>query len=111
MNSKILVIGNRSESTYEIKQKLSRNKLYSVKVVESIDMAVMSLSHQAYHLVIMDLENVTEDKIHFASNLKRLGYGFPILVIGKTFSKGCYSKVDRVSRMILLEKPYEDKDL
>ncbi len=110
MISKILIIGNRTESIHELKQKLVRNRTYSVKLVESIDMAVTSLSHQAYHLVIMDLEHVTDDRIQLASNLKRLGYGFPILILGKTFSKTCFAKVEKISRLILLEKPFEEKD-
>lgn len=110
MISKILIIGNRTDHIQDLKQKLTRNRMYTVKLVESIDMAVTSLSHQAFHLVIMDLDNVTDEKIQLASNLKRLGYGFPILILGKTFSKTCFSKVDRIPRLILLEKPFEEKD-
>lgn len=110
MVSKILVIGNRTEFIFDLKNKLTRNKLYSVKLVESLDMAVTSLTSQAYHIVIMDMDMITEDKIQLASNLKRLGYGFPVLLIGKTISKNCFGKIEKIPRLVLLEKPFEDKD-
>ncbi len=110
MVSKILIIGNRTEFVFELKNKLVRNKLYTVKLVESLDMAVASLTSQAYHTVIMDMEVVTDEKVQLAANLKRLGYGFPVLIVGKSISKTCYEKLEKIPRLVLLEKPFEDKD-
>jgi DNA-binding NarL/FixJ family response regulator len=111
MNFRVLMIGKRNGETIAIRNSLDREKRFRVEIATTAKTAIQRITTQNMNLVVFNLENFTKDKIRLASDLRELGYGFPVLVLSQIVAPDTFNEVSRMYQTVLLEKPFESKDL
>ena len=111
MNHRILMIGKRNGETLSIKNELSQGNRFRVDVASTAQDAVRRITTSTMNLVVFNLDTFTQDKIKLATDLRDLGYGFPVLVLSKIVAPDTFNEFDDMYQTVLLEKPFENKDL
>lgn len=108
---KILIVGRRSGETASLRERIARNKLYRVDVSEIASDAIEKMMTEKLDLVMFNLDTFTREKIKIASEVKSLGRAFPTLILARVIAPETYRMVEAMDKTVILEKPYEDKDL
>ncbi|MCB0393832.1 MAG: PilZ domain-containing protein [Bdellovibrionales bacterium] len=111
MNFRVLMIGKRNGETISIRNSLDREDRYQVEIATTAKTAIQRITTQKMNLVLFNLDTFTKDKIRLASDLRELGYGFPVLVLSQIVAPDTFDQVSRMYQTVLLEKPFEDRDL
>lgn len=109
MNSKILLVGGKSESIQETNDLLASNKLYKLIRTENAQDAIRRLAQDKANIVIFDNEVLTEEKMAVAKNLRGLGYSAPIVMLAKAIAPKARDHLKYHSKLVILEKPFEHK--
>lgn len=107
----ILLIGKRNEEIVALKQQLSRNTGYEVELASLAQRAIQRITTGRIDLCVFNFELFTKDKIKMATDLRTLGYEFPVLVLSRIIAMDAYEAIQNMHHTILLEKPFEHKDL
>lgn len=108
---RVLLIGKRNEEVVGIKHMLAKNTGYDVELVSVAQKAVQRLTSQTVDLCVFNFDLFTRDKIKLATDLRSLGYEFPVLVLSRIIATDAYEAIRNMHHTILLEKPFEHKDL
>ncbi len=108
---RLLVIGRRGGETSAVREKLARNKLYRVEAADVATDAIQKMKDPSLNLVILNLESFTRDKTRLTNEMREAGHSFPVLVLAKVISPDSYRIIESLEKTILLEKPFEEKDL
>ncbi len=111
MTNRVLMIGKRNGETIGIRNTLMKNKACQVEIATTAKTAIQRITAQSMNLVLFNLETFNRDKIRLASDLRELGYGFPVLVLSQIVAPDTFETVERMYQTVLLEKPFENKDL
>ncbi|MEQ1875258.1 MAG: PilZ domain-containing protein [Bdellovibrionia bacterium] len=111
MKDRILVVGRLNPESLAIQKSLKEDGQFDVSLVTRAPDAMDTITRQNIDLMIMNLQNFTKAKVQLASDLRSLGYGFPVLVLAHIIAADTYKIVSDIPNTILLEKPYEIKDL
>lgn len=107
----VLLIGKRNEEIVGIKHALAKNTGYEVELVSVAQKAVQRLMSRQVDLCVFNFDLFTREKIKLATDLRDLGYDFPVLVLSRIIASDAYEAIREMDNTILLEKPYEQKDL
>jgi DNA-binding response OmpR family regulator len=107
----ILLIGRRNEEIVGIKGMLARNTGYEVELVSVAQKAVQRLTQRDIDLCVFNFDLFTKEKIKLATELRGLGYNFPVLVLSRIIATDAFDAIGDMKSTILLEKPFEQKDL
>src|SRR5690606_3250990 len=86
MSSKILLIGSNAEATREIRNLLTLNKLYKVVQAADAHEAIRKLSQDKFHLIMSDMDVLTEEKMNSVRNFRGLGYSSPVLMLARAIA-------------------------
>ena len=111
MVSKVLLVGPMNEESRELQHNLNRNKLYSVERVDDSRTAVQKMKSNIIHLVMFNMDVFNEDKLQTPLLLRRETYEVPVLMLAKAISPQALEYAQSLTKMVVLEKPYEIKDL
>lgn len=109
--SQVLLIGKRNEETVALKQQLTKNTGYEVELVSLAQRAIQRLSQGKVDLCVFNFDLFTKEKIKLATDLRAFGYDFPVLVLSRIIAQDAYEAIQNMHDTILLEKPFEQKDL
>lgn len=107
----VLLIGKRNEEVVALKQQLTKTTGYEVELVSVAQRAIQRITAGKVDLCVFNFDLFTKDKIKLASDLRSLGYDFPVLVLSRIISTDSYEAIRNMHNTILLEKPFEQKDL
>ncbi len=107
----VLLLGKRNEEIVGIKAMLARGTGYDVELVSIAQKAIQRLTHQDVDLCVFNFDLFTKEKIKLATDLRTLGYDFPVLVLSRIIAADAYELIRDMKSTILLEKPFEQKDL
>lgn len=107
----ILLIGRRSEEVVGLKYMFARNSGYEVELVSVAQKAIQRLTRRDVDLCVFNFDLFTKEKIKMATDLRTLGYEFPVLVLSRIIATDAYEAIKEMQGTILLEKPFEQKDL
>lgn len=111
MRDRILVVGRLNKESLTIQKTLREDGQFEADLVTRAPDAIDMITRQNVDLMIMNLQNFTKSKIQLASDLRGLGYNFPVLVLAHIIATDTYQIIRDIPNTILLEKPYEVKDL
>lgn len=106
-----LLIGKDNHDSKRIKEELERNRLYNVSSIDQAELALDQIRHRQIDCVVFNLETFSQDKISFASHLRYCGYTFPIIFFANNVEKIALTKLSRIPKTVIIEKPYESKDI
>lgn len=107
----ILILGRSATEGEVLREKISKNKLYRVECVETASRALNHFMTRQTDLVILNIDLFTRDKIPLAANIRGAGFEFPILILSRVIAGDTYTTIEKLGKSLILEKPYEDKDL
>lgn len=105
------MIGKRNEEIVGLKYALARNTGYDVELVSIAEKAVQRLSKRDVDLCVFNFDLFTREKIKLATDMRTLGYHFPVLVLSRIIASDAFQAIADMKSTILLEKPFEHKDL
>ena len=108
---KLLLIGRRGGETSLLREKLARNKLYKIEVAEVATEAIERMRDPELNLVLLNLESFTKEKTRLTNEMRDAGHDFPVLILARVIAPDSYKTIEAMERTILLEKPFEEKDL
>ncbi len=111
MKDRILVVGRMNPESLAIQKSLKEDGHFDVDLVTRAPDAIEMITRQNVDLMIMNLQNFTKNKIQLAHDLRNLGYNFPVLVLAHIIATDTYKAISELPNTVLLEKPYEIKDL
>jgi DNA-binding NtrC family response regulator len=109
--SKILLISRAGEETVNLKRELKRKEQFAVDVASTPDQAIGNIQSDKFDLVVLNTEVFNRKKLEMTSNLRDLGQDFPVLVLANTVMPETFYNLDQMKKTVLLEKPYDIKDL
>jgi Tfp pilus assembly protein PilZ len=109
---RILLIGRRNADTITVRNDLIRTDLsHKVDLADRAAHAVSGLKTGMVDLVVFNMELFSKEKIKIATDMRELGYDFPVLVLAKIIAADILPRIKDMGQTVLLEKPYEKKDL
>lgn len=111
MISKILLVSQLSEESRDLQHTLNRNKLYSVERVDDVRSAVHKMKSGIVHMVIFNNELFNKEKLISANFVRKEAYEVPIMMLAKAISQDALEYAKSLTKLVVLEKPYEVKDL
>jgi len=111
MRNRILLISRASEETHNLKYELRRQDHFSVNVASTPDHALRSLMNEQVNLVVFNTEAFTRKKMQITYDLREIGRKVPVLVLAESVLPDVLLSLRNAQGTVLLEKPYEPKDL
>lgn len=111
MVSKILLVGSLSEEIRDIQQTLNKNKLYSVERVEDIRGAIHKMKNGIVHLALINHELLNKNRLSTTQLIRKEAYDVPIIMLARAISREALEESQRLSKVVVLEKPCESKEL
>jgi DNA-binding NtrC family response regulator len=109
--SRILLISRASDETINLKRELKRKESFAVEVASTPDQAIKNIQNEKIDLLVLNTEVFNRKKLEMTSNLRELGDGFPVLILANTVMPETFYSLDTMKKTVLLEKPYDSKDL
>ena len=106
-----LLVSPKNSDSEKICTELSRNKLYRINTVDKAADVLAKLKEARIHCLVFNLDKFTADKTAFASQIRDLGYGFPIIIFATYLQKNALEALKKVKKVVLIEKPFESKDI
>ncbi len=107
----VLLIGKRNEESVALKQQLSRNTGFQVDLASVANKAIQQLTSGNVDLCVFNFDLFTQDRIQMAMDIRSLGFDLPVLVLSRIIAMDAYEGIQNMKNTILLEKPFEQKDL
>jgi hypothetical protein len=98
-------------STEKIITEIQRNKLYQVAPVDNILVARTYLNTGFYQCLLFDMDSLSVNAAASITDLREMGYNLPILVFSDQVNKDAFERVRNLSKVVLIEKPFESKDI
>ncbi len=113
MNSfyNFLLVSRKTADAELIKQEIERNRLYRVHTVETAQAALDNLPNTEINCYVFNFGTFSIDKISLVTDLRDLGYNFAIVIFASFVQKEAYDTVKKIERVVLIEKPFESKDV
>lgn len=108
---KIFLFSENNNSAKELKEVLEKNRLYDVHLVDPNLLTFGKVPYAGIHLGLFDMEIFNRHKMRMLTDSREMGYEFPMLALARWMAPDAVAMVEKTSKTILLEKPYEQKDL
>lgn len=106
-----LVVSKDKKDTDKIKADLERNKLYKIDVCDTPDKVIGKLTSTKIDCLLYNLDAFTTPKIKLVTDLRALEMDFPIVLMANQVDKVALDELQKVDKTVMIEKPYETKDL
>jgi Tfp pilus assembly protein PilZ len=110
MSFKILLVSTQNPSAEKIKSDLERNKLYQVRLVDPSE-AMIQIRNSSWECVALNFDTFTPEKLRFSEQFRKSGHRFPIINFASHIHKDTIPALNRIDRTVIIEKPYETKDV
>jgi Tfp pilus assembly protein PilZ len=111
MKDQILVVGRLTDETKQIRKHLIDGGQFVVDLATTAPEAIDKITRDKPSLMIMNVENFTRRKVQLATDLRTLGFHMPIMVVANIIASNTYQILGDLTSTVLLEKPFELKDL
>jgi CheY-like chemotaxis protein len=106
-----LLVSTRSVDALKISQEITRNKWYRVTMVDSALEATSSIAKGEIDCLVFNFENFDLNKIKLVTHVRELGGKFPIIIFATTIQKEVFELIQKVEKVVVVEKPFEPKDV
>lgn len=111
MKDRILIVSRMNPESLAMQKTLIEDGKFDAELTNTASEAIEKITRQNIELLIMNLGNFTKNKVQLAQDLRSLGYGFPIMILAHIITTDTHKIISDLSNTVLLEKPYELKDL
>jgi hypothetical protein len=106
-----LLVSRRDGDATKIITEIERNKLYSVKLIETASDTIKRLHAGNIHCLAFNFENFNGQKLKMITDLRDLGYYFPVIVFAAFIDPSSLALTRKLNKVVVIEKPFEAKDV
>jgi response regulator RpfG family c-di-GMP phosphodiesterase len=111
MKKQVLLVSRLNDESNVIKKDFLKTNQFYVEQASTSTQAIERISSQKVDLIVLNMDTFTPKRIKLATDLKNLGYNFPLLLLAKTVLPESLKSLGNLPSAALLEKPYEVRDL
>lgn len=109
---RVLLLGSFSKETFHIENRLKElGPEVQVHLCTDFDEIPYRVKNLTFHLMVCNMGLLNDGKIDIVSQAREAGYRDPIVLLGKIPGGDVAKKLSDMVAVVLLEKPFENKDL
>ncbi|MDZ4676027.1 MAG: PilZ domain-containing protein [Oligoflexia bacterium] len=106
-----ILVSRKTGDAFKIRDEIERNRLYSVEMIETAPAALGRLAKGDISCMVFNFDSFNQQKISVITNLRDMGYTFPVIIFAAFVQKEAYDIVKKMDRVIIIECPFEAKDV
>lgn len=108
---RVLFVSRLNEESVGLKREICRNPEFHVDMATTAQQALDEITTSRVDLCVLNMDTFHHRKLKLAEDFRSLGYRFPVLVLAETIGSDSLISVTALESTVLLEKPFEGKDL
>jgi hypothetical protein len=105
-----VLVSRRDNDAQRIVTEISRNRLYSIEIVELAADVLNRLSQENVHCLAFNFNRFQMHHTKLFSEIRSI-YNYPIVAFGIQADKDALNYLQQLPRAVFIEKPYEPKDV